>query len=479
MARREDGALAELSTTPTSRAGGVCAAVAPLFEGARGFLGTPGGRATVRVGRLFERARGLPTRCRSTSVELIDRIRGSAAAGMSRRCRRGAGISPRGHGTASETAVAAELDRLNRAYEAHFGFRYCVFVAGRSRAALLPEMAAALDADRDAELRPGPSTRWSTSRSIAMPGARGNTGRKRRIELGANRYGKAAIRLVRVARGPTATLRDLTVAIALEGDFEAAHTDGDNANVVATDTMRNTAYAFARDPRRRARGLWPCARRHFLAPPQVDRATVNIARTPGARSSTGRPAPDAFVRGGEGTRVATVTATGGGTTVEAGVEDLIVMKTTTSAFSGFPRDRYTTLPETDDRLMATKLTAIWGYGAPDLDHDATLAAVRATLLEVFADHDSPCVQASIWIMAKAILERHEEVDEVRMVLPNLHHWLVDLSPFGLENDREIYRRRASRTASSRRPSAAAKADDDATARHRAPARSVSRAPTAS
>ena len=121
--------------------------------------------------------------------------------------------------------------------------------------------------------------------------------------------------------------------------------------------------------------------------------------------------------------MATVTATRGGISVEAGIEDLIVMKTTRSAFSGFPRDRYTTLPETDDRLMATKITAIWRYGSPDLDADATFAAVRTTLLEVFADHDSPSVQASIWIIARAILERHEEVDEVRMVLPNLHHWL--------------------------------------------------------
>ena len=113
--------------------------------------------------------------------------------------------------------------------------------------------------------------------------------------------------------------------------------------------------------------------------------------------------------------------------VEAGIEDLVVMKTTRSAFSGFPRDRYTTLAETDDRLMATKITAIWRYGAPDLDFDAAWTAARATLLEVFADHDSPSVQTSIWIMAKAMLERHEELDEVRMVLPNLHHWTVDLA----------------------------------------------------
>jgi urate oxidase len=261
------------------------------------------------------------------------------------------------------------------------------------------------------------------------------------IELGANRYGKAAIRLVRIVRGPDGDrVRDLTVAIALEGDFEAAHTDGDNELVIATDTMKNTAYAFAKahlDGSIEDYGRALAA--HFLGSPQVDAATANIrAHHWAAIDVAGTPAPGAFVRGGEATRLATVTATGAGTTVEAGVEDLIVMKTRRSAFSGFPRDRYTTLPETDDRLMATKVTAIWRYGSPELDFDAVFADVRATLLEVFADHDSPSVQASVWIMARAILERHDEVEEVRMVLPNLHHWLVDLTPFGLENDREVY-----------------------------------------
>ena len=261
------------------------------------------------------------------------------------------------------------------------------------------------------------------------------------IELGANRYGKAAIRLVRVARAPERDqVRDLTVAIALEGAFEAVHTDGDNSLVVATDTMKNTAYAFAKDHLDGAiEDYGRALAEHFLAEPQVDTATVNIrAHQWAAIDVGGDAAPGAFVRGGEGTRVATVTATRGGTAVEAGVEDLIVMKTRRSAFSGFPRDRYTTLPETEDRLMATKITAIWGYGSPDLDADETFAAVRQTLLEVFADHDSPSVQTSIWIMARAILERHDEVEVVRMVLPNLHHWLVDLSPFGLTNDREVF-----------------------------------------
>jgi urate oxidase len=261
------------------------------------------------------------------------------------------------------------------------------------------------------------------------------------IELGANRYGKAAIRVVRVHRDPAGhSLHDLTVAIALEGDFAAAHTDGDNSHVVATDTMKNTAYAFAKDHldgavERYGRAL----AEHFLDFEQVDRASVNIrAHAWSAIHVAGTPSPDAFVRGGEGTRVATVSAARGVTTVEAGVEDVIVMKTTRSAFKGFPRDEFTTLAQTDDRLMATKVTAIWRYGSPDLDFDETFLAVRTTLLEVFADHDSPSVQTSIWIMARAILERHDEVEEVRMVLPNLHHWLVDLSPFGMTNDREVY-----------------------------------------
>jgi urate oxidase len=261
------------------------------------------------------------------------------------------------------------------------------------------------------------------------------------IELGANRYGKAAIRIVRVGRDTSPhRLRDLTVAVALEGDFTAAHTDGDNSLVVATDTMKNTAYAYAADQLTGSIEAYATALgRHFLENDQVDRAIVNV-REHGWRpiDVAGTPAPDAFVRTGEGTRVATAAIGRDATVVEAGIEDLVVMKTSRSAFSGFPRDRFTTLAETEDRLMASKVTAIWTYGPPDIDFDATWTAVRDTLLEVFADHDSPSVQTSIWIMAKAMLERHEELDEVRMVLPNLHHWTVDLDRFGIANDRLVY-----------------------------------------
>jgi urate oxidase len=261
------------------------------------------------------------------------------------------------------------------------------------------------------------------------------------IELAASRYGKAAIRIVRVGRDQhPQRLRDLTVAVALEGDFTAAHTDGDNAHVVATDTMKNTAYAFAADHLGGSIETYAIdLARHFLETPAVARATVNVHEHAWRSIEVdGTPADGAFVRTGEGTRVATAAVGRDGAVVDAGVEDLVVMKTTRSAFSGFPRDRYTTLAETDDRLMATKLTAIWRYGAPDLDFDAAWVAARDTLLEVFAEHDSASVQNSIWIMGKAILERHEELAEIRMVLPNLHHFLVDVAPFGMANDGQVY-----------------------------------------
>jgi urate oxidase len=266
-------------------------------------------------------------------------------------------------------------------------------------------------------------------------------------ELGENRYGKSRVRLVTVRRGPERHhLRDLTVEVALEGAFEAAHTAGDNTGVIATDTMKNTVYAFARDRltgSAEAFGLEVA--RHFAAHRSVSRAAVNIAE------HRWRPihlehgdAPDAFLRRGDMTRLAAVTVTGdGAVTVEAGIDDLIVMKTTKSGFSGFDRDRYTTLPEVDDRLMATKVRATWGYRSDvaaggALDFDAAWTHAEEALLHSLAEHFSPSVQASIWIMAAAMMDAEAAIDWVRMVLPNLHHWTVDLAPFGLDNPGEVF-----------------------------------------
>ena len=262
------------------------------------------------------------------------------------------------------------------------------------------------------------------------------------IELGPNRYGKSAIRLVKVSRDRDGhRVRDLTVAIALEGDFGAAHTEGDNANVVATDTMKNSVYALAPEHLTGPiEGFGRVVAEHFLASPQVASSTVSIREHRWLSMPTdGGPSRDAFIRAGDFTRTAIVTASRDApTNVSAGIEDLTVMKTARSAFSGFPRDAYTTLAETDDRIMATRVSATWRYAGTELDWDALYDGVQGTLLDVFAEHASPSVQASIWIVGRAILDRHAALEEITMVLPNLHHWTVDLTLFGLENRGEIF-----------------------------------------
>jgi urate oxidase len=257
------------------------------------------------------------------------------------------------------------------------------------------------------------------------------------IELGRNRYGKSAIRLVRVDRsGDPHRVYDLTIDIALEGEFAAAYVDGENAAVIATDTMKNTAYAFAREHLTGSIEAYGLAlARHFLEAEQVSAANVGIRAA--GWGSIGRHR-DAFLRDGSYLRTAQVTAARRGTTVDSGVADLVVLKTGRSAFTGFPRDQYTTLPEASDRLMATKLTATWQYADEKVDFDGCFESILETLLESFAEHDSQSVQHSIWVMGQAILERHDEVDEVSMRLPNLHHWLVDLAPFGQENAGEVF-----------------------------------------
>jgi len=257
--------------------------------------------------------------------------------------------------------------------------------------------------------------------------------------LGPNRYGKSAIRLGKVDRRPDGhRVRDLTVAIALEGDFAASYVEADNSLVVATDTMKNTTYALAGEGLTGPiEGFAEVLGRHFLRDPQVDRATVTI------EEFAWRPigsAPDAFVRDRTSTRTCAVAcARDGGVVIDAGIADLVVMKTSKSAFSGFPRDEYTTLAETDARLLATKVSAVWRYDAGiDVDYDASFERVTGTLLDVFAEHHSESVQASIWIVGKAIVERHPEVLEVTMTLPNLHHWLADVERFGVANDRQVY-----------------------------------------
>jgi urate oxidase len=261
------------------------------------------------------------------------------------------------------------------------------------------------------------------------------------IVLGANQYGKAEVRVVAVDRStPRHTLVDLNVSSSLRGDFTAAHTAGDNSHVLATDTQKNTVFAFAREGVGTPEEFGLRLARHFAGSYDwITGARVAVESYGWERISLGGVEHDhSFRRAGAEVRTAVVTVDGDDVYVLAGLTDLVVLKTTGSEFWGFPRDRFTTLPETRDRILATAVTARWRYTGTDLDFDAAFAGVRTALLETFAATHSLALQQSLHAMGKAVLERNAGVAEIRMSMPNRHHFLQALSAFGLDNPDVVY-----------------------------------------
>lgn len=262
------------------------------------------------------------------------------------------------------------------------------------------------------------------------------------ILIGPASYGKSEVRLVKVARTtPRHEIHDLNVSIALEGDFVAAYERGENAGLLATDTMRNVVYALAKEhPLDSVESFALALARHYLASsPSVTRATVRIVAYPWSRIEVGGVGHDhAFVRGA-GERTASVSASEEQAQVEAGLDKLLILKTTESGWEGYHFDKYTTLPETNDRILATILTASWTYEPREaIDFNAVWEGARARILAAFTDHYSPSVQNTLYRMGKAVLETYPEVRRIRFSLPNKHHLRYNLEPFGLANDNEIF-----------------------------------------
>ena len=255
-----------------------------------------------------------------------------------------------------------------------------------------------------------------------------------RILLGDNHYGKAETHVVRIfKRGASHDLKDMNVSIALTGDFADTHVTGDNSKVVPTDTQKNTVFAFAHDEIGEIEDFGLRLARHFVQFPTVDRARVSIEEFGWSRLGD-----RAFARAGAEKRLATVTCTKEAAWVVGGVTDLVVLKTTDSEFHGYIKDRYTTLPETRDRVMATSLTARWRFAQPEGDWTRCHPEIVQVLTSTFAAHYSLSLQQTLYEMGKAVLEAHPEIAEVRMSMPNKHHFVVDLSPFGLDNENEVF-----------------------------------------
>jgi urate oxidase len=255
-------------------------------------------------------------------------------------------------------------------------------------------------------------------------------------------YGKSSVRLVKVSRhGDRHDLKDLTVSIRFEGEYDQSYTDGDNREVLPTDTMKNTVYALAAsnsvgEPEVFGRVL----AEHFLERnPQLRRVRIDLTEQAWGRIAVGaREHGQAFVRQSAEARSATVQGQGDRITIGAGVKDLVILKSSRSGFTGFLRDADTTLPDVADRILATALTATWHYRTSDLDFNLTWRAVRNTLLEAFGEHDSRSVQHTLHAMGRAVVDNVDAVTSIRLVMPNKHHLPVDLTPLGLENRNEIF-----------------------------------------
>ena len=263
------------------------------------------------------------------------------------------------------------------------------------------------------------------------------------VTLAHSQYGKAETRVVRVYRDADPhELVDYNVSVALSGDFSAVHLTGDNANCLTTDATKNTVNAFASqhgEAARQPESFGLILARHFVADvPAVRRARVRLEMYPWVRlDSSGAPHPHAFRRDGRYVRTATVTCEAGREWVVSGIQDLVVLKTTDSQFHGFYTDRYTTLAPTTDRVLATSVTAQWWHGSRPADWDRSFDTVVAALTGAFAAHHSLSLQQTLYEMGTRMIAAEPGIAEVRMSLPNKHHFAVDLSPFGLDNRNEV------------------------------------------
>jgi urate oxidase len=262
------------------------------------------------------------------------------------------------------------------------------------------------------------------------------------MKLSHQQYGKDRVRVMKVTRnGSEHSVKEVEVSVALEGDFVASYTSGDNSKVVPTDTMKNTVNALAKqylggDTERFGIALGE----HFLKRySQIQKVTLHLSERMWKRLNIdGKPHPHTFSGNSEACPLARVVCTRDKITVESGIKDFLILKSTDSGFEGYPKCDYTTLPETKDRIMATSLEASWRFQkSPKLYGEANQTILNK-MLEVFAKNYSPSVQTTLYQMAEAALKAVPEISQVTLKMPNKHYLLINLKPFGLENNNEVF-----------------------------------------
>ncbi|MFL6521229.1 MAG: factor-independent urate hydroxylase [Chthoniobacterales bacterium] len=261
-------------------------------------------------------------------------------------------------------------------------------------------------------------------------------------KLTAHRYGKARVRVLKILRdGPVHTLKDLEVAARLKGDFEASYTSGDNTKVVPTDTIKNTINIFARQhlgPEVERFGL--ILAEHFLTRyTQAREVEIQILERHWERLVVdGQPHPHSFKAGSESRMFTQINCDRTTKTVRSGIRDLVILKSTGSGFENYPKDEFTTLPETADRILATSFSSTWAFKDQPDNYNHANETILTAMLKVFANNYSPSAQTTLFQMGEAALAACPEISELDLAMPNKHCLLINLAPFGLENKNEVF-----------------------------------------
>jgi urate oxidase len=261
--------------------------------------------------------------------------------------------------------------------------------------------------------------------------------------LGENRYGKSRVRLSRITRhGNRHDFQEWTVHILLHGDFESSFTQADNSKILPTDTMKNTVYSIARDSKSRTIEEFAIELGDYLLAnhPQVTMTSVQIEEKAWERlHCDGGSEPTTFrLCGPELNTVSAARERTGQWSIASGVDGLTILKTTNSAFTGYIKDKLTTLKPATDRIFGTSATIKWHYAPGAPDYTTTRARIIAALLRTFAAHHSMSVQHTLFDMGKAALDAAPEIARITLTMPNLHHLLADLGPFGQDNPNHIF-----------------------------------------
>ena len=261
--------------------------------------------------------------------------------------------------------------------------------------------------------------------------------------LGDNRYGKSRVRLSRITRrADHHDFNEWSVEVLLCGAFETSFTEADNSKILPTDTMKNTVYSIARDSQAETLEEFAMELGDYLLNnnPQVTKASVEIAEKNWERLVVdGSDEATTFKLGGPETQTVLVARAKDGTwSVTSGIDGLTILKTTKSAFTGYIQDKLTTLKPATDRIFGTRARATWEYSSPAPRYADARSRIVAALLKEFAAHHSMSVQHTLFDMGKAALAAAPEIARITLTMPNLHHLLADLSPFGQDNPNHIF-----------------------------------------